>query len=167
MHKFEPPDSYFFSAAVGWLELGNPGEAKSELARLAPALQDRPEVLELRWLICAEEKNWEEGLRAAEALVRVAPEISSGWLHRAYALRRIPGGSLQSAWDALLPAAAKFPDEALIPFNLACYACQMQQLDTALSWLKCAVAIGGKSAIKQMALEDPDLQPLLKQIEEL
>src|SRR5271163_4207306 len=127
MQKLEPPDAYIYSAAVGWLELGNPTEAKAELAQLAPGLQDHPAVLELCWMICAEEKNWEEGLNSAEALVRSTPESSSGWLHRAYALRRVSGGSLEKAWEALLPAADKFPKEPIIPFNLACYACQMRQ----------------------------------------
>ena len=167
MHKFDPPDSYFFSAAVGWLELGNPAEAKAELARLTTALQNHPDVMELRWLICAEEKNWEEGLQAAEALVRSAPERPTGWLHRAYALRRVPDGTLQKAWEALLPAAALFPKEPIIPFNLACYACQMQQMDSALDWLKSAMTVGDRDFIKQMALQDPDLQPLLERIKPL
>jgi hypothetical protein len=74
---------------------------------------------------------------------------------------------VQKAWDALLPAADKFPKQPIIAYNLACYACQMQQLDTALSWLKRAVEIGGKDQIKKMAMEDPDLQPLSKEIAEL
>ena len=127
-------------------------------------MQNDPDVLDLRWLICAEEKRWDEGLEIGEALVRSTPERSSGWLHRAYAVRRVPNGGLQKAWDALLPAAAKFSDEAIIPFNLACYACQMQQLDSALTWLKSAMTIAGKSPIKRMAMQDPDLQPLWTQI---
>jgi len=162
--KFEPPDSYFYSSAEGWLELGNVAEAKLELARLKPALQNDPAVLELRWRICVEEKRWDDGLEIGETLVHSNPERASGWLHRAYSLRRVPDGGLQKAWDALLPAAAKFPDEAIIPFNLACYACQMQQLDTALTWLKSAIKIAGKSPIKRMAMQDPDLQPLWTQI---
>ncbi len=164
MRKFEPPDSHFLSAALGWLELGNPSEARAELARINPDLQNHPGVLELRWLVCADEKKWEEGLPIAEELVQRVPEEASGWLHRAYALRRVPGGSLQQAWDALWPAADKFPKESIIAYNLACYACQMQQMDTALSWIKRAIAIAGKERVQQMAAQDPDLQPLLKEI---
>src|SRR5512142_1134026 len=154
MHKLEPPDTHYLLAAVGWLELGNRAEAKAELMHVSPAHQDHPDVLELRWSILAEEKRWEEGLQVAQALLRHAPERSSGWLHRAYALRRVRDGGLQKAWEALLPAFDQFPTEAIIPFNLSCYACQMRQLDIARDWLKRAVLIGGKEQIKRMALGD-------------
>src|SRR6266487_2080763 len=119
-----PPDAHFLSAAFGWFELGNLPEAKAELERIAPALRQHPLVLEIRWLIHAQEKNWEEGLVVACALVEAAPERPSGWLHRAYALRRVKNGGLQAAWDALLPAFDKFPGEPTIAYNLACYACK-------------------------------------------
>ncbi len=167
MHKLEPPDTHYLLAAVGWLELGNRAEAQAELAHVSPAQQNHPDVLELRWLILAEEKRWEEGLKVARALVRRAPERSSGWLHQAYALRRARDGGLEKAWEALLPAFEKFPTEAIIPFNLSCYACQMRQLDVAREWLRRAVQIGGKEAIKRMALKDADLEPLWAEIREL
>ena len=167
MHKLEPPDTHCFSAAVGWLELGNLAEARAELAQISPAQQEHPDVLEVRWAIAAEAKHWDEALQAAQALVRCAPKRSSGWLHQAYALRRVPDGSIQKAWDALLPAFDKFPKEPIIPFNLSCYACQLRQLDVARDWLKRAVAIGGKEKIKQQALADSDLEPLWDEIRQL
>src|ERR1019366_10057687 len=141
MQKLEPPDIHFFFAAIGWLELGNLVEAHSELAQISPALQEHPDVLEVRWLVSAEQKHWEEGLQIAQALLRRAPKRSSGWLHQAYALRRVPDGSVRKAWEALLPAFAKFPKEPTIPFNLACYACQLHQLDTARDLLQRAKVI--------------------------
>ena len=131
MQKLEPPDTHYFLAAVGWLELGNLAEARAELAQISPAQQEHPDVLEVRWLVSAEQKHWEEGLQIAQALLRCAPKRSSGWLHQAYALRRVPDGGVQKAWEALLPASDKFPKEPTIPFNLCCYACQMRQLDAA------------------------------------
>jgi len=74
---------------------------------------------------------------------------------------------LEKAWAALKPAAEKFPKESLIPFNLSCYACQMQQLDEARVWLKRALEVGGKERIKQQALLDPDLKPLWDEIRQL
>jgi predicted Zn-dependent protease len=167
MKKLEPPDTHCFLAAVGWTELGNLAEARAELAQVSAAQQEHPDVLELRWSISAAEKRWEEALQVAEALVRRAPKRSSGWLHQAYALRRVPNGSIQKAWEALLPAFDKFPKEPTVPFNLSCYACQLRQLDVALDWLNRAVAIGGKEKIKQMALEDADLEPLWAEIRQL
>ena len=49
MQKLEPPDTHCFSAAIGWLELGNLAEAKAELAQISPAQQEHPDVLEARW----------------------------------------------------------------------------------------------------------------------
>jgi len=167
MHKLEPPDTHYLVAAIGWLELGNAAEAKAELAQLSPAQQEHPDVLEVRWSVAAEQKAWEEALQAAQALLRHAPKRSSGWLHQAYALRRVSGGSIQKAWAALLPAFEKFPRELTIPFNLACYACQMGQLDAAQDWLQRAVAIGGKEKVKAMALADADLEPLWDRIRRL
>ena len=167
MQKLEPPDTHFLLAAVGWLELSNPAEAGAELAQISPAQQEHPDVLEVRWSISAEQRRWEEGLQIAQALLRRAPKRSSGWLHRAYALRRVPEGGLQKAWEALLPAFDKFPKEPIIPFNLACYACQMRQLDAARDWLQRAIAISGKENIKPMALKDSDLEPLWEEIRRL
>ena len=164
MQKLELPDIHYFSAAVGWLELGNVAEAKAELDLIAPAQQNHPDVLEVRWLLCAQEERWAEGLQIARALLHGAPERSSGWLHQAYALRRVPDGGLQQAWDALLPAFDKFPKEPIISYNLSCYACQMQRLEAARVWLRRAAAVGGKEKIKRMALADPDLEPLWEEI---
>jgi tetratricopeptide (TPR) repeat protein len=169
MNKLEPPQVHYVSAAFGWLELGNLAEAKAELERIAPEFHNYPEVLEIRWSICAEEQKWEEGLEIARALVEAAPDSPMGWLHQAYALRRVPGGSVKQAWTALLPAFDKFPKEPIISYNLSCYACQMNQLDAARVWFKRAIVIGGKKRkekIKRMALEDSDLRPLWEEIKE-
>ena len=167
MHKLEPPDTHCFLAAVGWLELGNLAEARAELTQVSAAQQEHPDVLELRWSIAAAEKRWEEALQVAQTLLRRAPKRSSGWLHQAYALRRVPNGSIQKAWEALLPAFDKFPKEPTIPFNLSCYACQLRQLEVARDWLKRAMAVGGKEKIRRMALRDPDLEPLWEEIPRL
>ena len=167
MKPLEPPETHYLSAAVGWLGLGNAAEARAELAHIGPALQNHPDVLEVRWLICAEENRWDEGLQIARSLLHTAPDRSSGWLHQAYAARRARDGSLKAAWDALLPAFDRFPKEPTIPYNLSCYACQMQRLEDARLWLQRAFAIGDKEHIKQMALADPDLQPLWEEIRAL
>jgi len=162
--RLEPPDSHFLKAAVGWLELGVPKEAKQELRQISPAQQGHPDVLEVRWRIAAEEKDWDGALEIARKMLASVPSRADGWLHQAYALRRTLGGSLQQAWDALRPAAEKFGQEPIIPYNLACYACQMGQLDEARVWLKRALKIGGKLTVKKMALSDPDLKPLWEEI---
>lgn len=164
--RIEPPESHFVNAALGWLELGLPGEAAAELVHLPDRLQAHPDVLEVRWAIVAAQQHWDAALGVATALVQAAPKRPTGWLHRAYALRRTPQGGLKQAWNALLPAAERFPKEALIPYNLSCYACQMERLDDARLWLHRALALGQREHVKAMALQDADLRPLWKEIQE-
>src|SRR6185503_14687913 len=156
--KLESPDTHYLRAAQGWLELGNPAEAGEEIARISPALLDHPDVLEVRWSVCAAGRRWEAALEVAERLVKLAPERSSGWIHCAYAVRRAAGGGLQKAWEVLRPAFEKFPKEAVIPYNLACYAAQFGRLDEAWEWLhKSMEAEGNVQTIQQRALADTDL----------
>jgi hypothetical protein len=164
MHPLEPPDTHYLLHAIGWLELGSVSEAKGELEHVRTSFQMHPDVLEVRWMICAEERQWEEGLSVARALLHSAPERPSGWLHQAYALRRVYDGGLQRAWEALLPAFEKFPRVEIVAYNLSCYACQMNQLDSARLWLKRALSIGNRERVKQRALDDTDLEPLWTEI---
>ncbi len=165
MTKLEAPDSFHLLAAVGWLELGNHIEAGEELARIKPELWEEPDVLEIRWSVCAAGQSWDTASEVAELLVCKAPERSSGWIHRAYALRRAKGGGLQKAWEALRPAFDNFPKASLIPYNLACYAAQFGKLDEAWDWLhKAMEAEGDVNAILNMALKDTDLKALWDKI---
>jgi len=166
MQSLEPPDSHHLDAAVGWLGLGRADDARAELDLISAAQQQHPAVLDTRWMICAHEKRWNDALEFAQAELAAAPGSCSGWLHQAYALRRVPGGGLSQAWDALLPAVEKFPGEPVVAYNLACYACQMQQLDLARLWLQRAIKISGKETIRKMALADDDLKPLWQEIRE-
>lgn len=165
MQKLGAPDLHHLDAAIGWLGLGLPGDALAELHAIAPGLQNHPDVLEVRWELFAREQNWAAALRAAEQLVADAPQRASGWLHRAYAVRRAPGGDVAQAQEVLLPAAEKFSDEPTIFYNLACYACQLGNLDAARGWLERALAVAGKVPIQAMALADDDLLLLRAEIE--
>ncbi len=164
MEPLGPPDSHYLKAAIGWLELGCRGDALIELEQISPDSQSHPAVLEMRWVILAEEKKWEAALDVAQKLLSCAPDSASGWLNRAYALRRAPQGGLEKAWDALRPAAEKFPKEPTVFYNLSCYACQMDRLDEARQWFQRALKAGKKDEIKLMALADADLKPLWEEI---
>lgn len=164
MKELEPSDRHAFLAAVGWLELKNHAEAKAELGGLGPKLQMHPDVLELMFMIHSGETDWSSALEAARALVNAAPDRASGWLHQAYALRRVSDGGLKAAWEALLPIADRFPEEPIVPYNLSCYACQMDRLDEAREWLRRAVSGGSKAGIKKLAMADEDLEPLWAEV---
>jgi tetratricopeptide (TPR) repeat protein len=168
IQQLDTPDIHHLLAAQGWLELDNPAEAGEEIARISPENLEHPAVLDVRWAVCAAGQRWEAGLEIAEKFLRAAPESPSGWLHRAYALRRAKGGGLQPAWDVLRPAYEKFPKAEVVPYNLSCYAAQMGRLEEAWEWLhKAMEAAGDVDVIKKMALADRDLEPLWDRIRTL
>lgn len=167
MKKIVPPHSHLLSAAEGWVGLGDTASASAELDQLPKRFQKHPAVLDVRWTIHAMKEDWAAALCAAVELIRQAPESPAGWIHQAYALRRAPEAGLQSAWNALFPCMELFPKNPIIPYNLACYACQMQKPDQARILLTRALALGKRDEIKRMALSDADLQPLWGEIESL
>jgi len=164
MKPIEPPDLHHLRAAMGWLELGNHSEANEEVKQIAPALQIHPDVLEIRWEICAMAKEWDVCVDIASTIVELAPERPFGWIGRAYSLRRVEGGGLMAAFMTLLLVADEFPADPMIPFSLSCYTYQLGRLDDARAWLHRAFAVasmtGNKKRFKHMAMEEPDLEPL-------
>jgi hypothetical protein len=167
MKKIGPPHSHILAAAEGWIGLGNVAEAKAEFLRLPDRIQRHPDALEVLWAIAALEEKWSAALDIARLHMSIAPKSLYGWIYQAYSLRRVEDGGLQAAWDALFPCMEKFPKNAVIPYNLACYACQLKQPAKARILLTRAMALGSRNEIKRMALNDSDLQPLWAEIETL
>jgi tetratricopeptide (TPR) repeat protein len=73
----------------------------------------------------------------------------------------------QEAYDCLIPVIDKFPNEWLMLFNLACYSCQLGKLEEAMQWLEKAGDLAGDKDIREMALDDADLEPLWTKIGEI
>jgi tetratricopeptide (TPR) repeat protein len=157
-----PPDSHHLLAAQGWLELGNHVEASEELQKITPRLQAHPYALELSWQTYAAAKKWDAALDIASTLIQLMPENPFGWIHRSYCFHALK--RTQEARDDLLPVVERFPDDAIMRYNLACYECQLGRLEQAKGWLEKAVEVGGAKKFKLMALNDPDLEPLWKEI---
>ena len=65
-----------------------------------------------------------------------------------------------------MPAARRFADNSIIPYNLACYCSQLKQPTEARAWLDRAVALGDATEPWRMANQDPDLQPLMEKIDD-
>jgi len=141
---------------MGWLELGNLQEARNEWGQIGDAYLNHPEVLEVSWQIHAMAREWQAALKVAERIRQILPESPAGWICQSFSLHEMK--RTQEAWDRLLPVVSRFEEEGTIPYNLACYACQLGQLEDAQLWLKRAIEI--KPKFKRQAKNDPDLEPL-------
>jgi len=162
MPKLQPPDTHHLSAAEGWLELGNFHEALSELNLVSKAEQGRVDLLGLRWSISAQLKLWEDCVGIATNILELAPKNVFGWIHRSYALHELK--RTIEARDLLQPALKRFPKNETIPYNLACYECQLGDLEAARDWLRRAMKLKKPEALKEQALEDQDLKPMWPEI---
>lgn len=152
------------NAAMGWLELGNATEALNELNQISSGLANHPDVLEVKWQICARLEHWEPALPIAQSICEAAPDRPQGWLHQAVSLYRLK--KTEEAWKLLLPMAEKFPNSWVIAYDLACYACQLGKLDEGRKWLRKAFKLGEPKEVKEVALADPDLELLWPEIEQ-
>lgn len=155
-----PPHQHRLNAIEGWLALGLPEEARVEFNALPEAMRREPAVLEAEFAIHAYHRDWQAAFETAARHVAWHAADSGAWIHRSYAARRRSGGGLAEAFGLLLPAATLFPREGVIPYNLACYCAQQDQLDDAWHWLLEASRIAGADRIRRMASHDPDLAAL-------
>lgn len=161
MSSLEPPDSFHFRAAQGWLELGNAEEAAKEIEAVSPNHRSHPDVLEVRWHISAAARSWDHCVEVAGEIIQLAPDRVDGWIHRSFALHELK--RTQEALDRLLPVVGLFPESWTIPYNLACYCAQLGRLAESRDWLKKALGIN-EEAVKGAAADDPDLKPLWEEM---
>ena len=164
----EPPDTHYLNAATGWLMLGDVGEARSEFNQIRLALRTHPEVLDFEWRLLSREQRWLAAADVGERLVQACPGDANAWVHRSYALHELR--RTREAFEQLLPAAGRFPTEMIIPYNLACYTCQLGDLAAAQRWLARSLAFSENVPQKilrlESALEDTDLEPLWPELRE-
>jgi len=165
MEALELADGRHLEAAQGWLGLGDWFEANEELECITPRMLTHPDVLRVRYEVCAKAEKWELAADVARAISEIVPHDPFGCVHMAYALHAMK--CTKQAWSVLIPVVDMFPKVYIIRYNLACYACQMGDLDAAMQWLEKAIDLADKEDIRMMALEDPDLQPLWGQIGDL
>ena len=156
------PDLHHARAAEGWLDLNVAAEARLELDRLSSEARAHPEVLDLRWRLASQIPDWNEAVCVADQIIAKAPWIVTGWIHRSFALHELRRTA--EALNNLVDAEARFPKDSIIPYNLACYACQLGDLPEARRWLRRAMEMKGIEKLRKLALDDPDLAPLRSEI---
>jgi tetratricopeptide (TPR) repeat protein len=156
--KFSHSDLHHLRAAQGWIELGAWDVANDELENITPELRAHPDVLKVRFGVYLAAKHFELATAAADGLVKMLPGDSEGWIHRSYALHEM--GRTAEAQEKLRPAAEKFPNNWLVQYNMACYACQLGEIEEARAFLARVIELGDADKVKLMALDDPDLSAL-------
>ena len=131
-------------------------EANTELDKIDPFNRAAPEVLALRIAIYRGLEKWELMQEIAKRLADFQPDDIQWTISFAYATRR--ADSIPAAKEVLLNAESKFPKEAAIKYNLACYFCQTGEIQNAKNYLKKAFEIDLNW--RMAALEDEDLKLL-------
>ena len=131
-------------------------EANTELDKIDPFNRAAPEVLALRIAIYRGLEKWELMQEIAKRLADFQPDDIQWTIPFAYATRR--ADSIPAAKEVLLNAESKFPKEAAIKYNLACYFCQTGEIQNAKNYLKKAFEIDLNW--RMAALEDEDLKLL-------
>jgi predicted Zn-dependent protease len=162
MNALTHTERFYLDAAEGWLMLGNPTEAHEELERITGDNAYHPAVLSMRWQVYAAARWWEAAFVVSKALCELAPHSSDTWICQANTLRNYKG--VIDAWSLLLSVVNKFPNDAIIRYNLACYASQMGLLEEACAWLVQSFEREESVQLKLAAVYDPDLQPLWEKI---
>jgi tetratricopeptide (TPR) repeat protein len=162
---FTRADLLHMDAAEGWLGLGNHLEANAELENIPASLRGTAQVLLLRWGIYCAARSWLLAAEVARAITKVKPDDRRGWLHYSFALHEMKRTA--EARDNLLDVIDHFPKCALMRYNLACYECQLGNLEQARAHLKKAFALKGGAELRASSTDDPDLTPLWSEISKI
>jgi Flp pilus assembly protein TadD len=143
-------------ASSGYVELGMLEDAELALEQIEPADKNRKEVRGALLNLYMAARKWEMAATVAAEMAKLEPENASWWINLAYSVRRIE--SIPKAEAILLRAREIHPENAIIAFNLACYACVDGRIEEAK--LRLQTAINLEKDILKLAVDDEDLRTL-------
>lgn len=149
--------------AEGFSEIGLHLEAAEALERMPAEDKNRPEVYAMRLLIYVALEKWELAETCAAHLARVWPDQPGWHLAQAAAARNLRGAGAEES--VLEEARRRFPEHGEILYGIACAAAQKGDVTRAKVLL--ATAIGHDDTLKARAIDDPALQPVWGDIENM
>ena len=149
-------DHRHLTAAEGYATLGMFLDADAELEQIDAEVRHVAEVLTVRLEIYRGLEKWDLMQTVAARLAAHDPEDAQWAISLAYATRRAQ--SIEAAKAILLEAVERHPKEPILHYNLACYECQLGELEVAKARLAHAFKLAPKCRL--MALDDDDLAPL-------
>lgn len=139
--------------AAGYLELRLPEEAATEIEAIPLEDQNEIPVLAVRLEVFQQNQRWPEAAIAAGELVRLQPENPAWSIAWAYVTRRAE--SIEKARSILQEAKTRHPDDAVIHYNLGCYAAQLGDLDEARKYVRQSISMD--ESFRDLIPNDPDL----------
>jgi hypothetical protein len=116
------------------------------------------ELLKLRLQILIAMQRWEAAAILGDSIIVKEPADGDFFWLTAYAVRRCR--SLVDARNTLLLGRERLQNTPLFHFNMACYECQLGNLDAAKAYLAAAFKL--EPRWRALALEEKDLEPLWK-----
>ncbi|MCP5006806.1 MAG: hypothetical protein GY941_23105 [Planctomycetes bacterium] len=149
-----------FLAVDGYLDLKMYAEAENELFLIPKSYRKHRLYLWLMNRLSVNTEDWETATTVSRSLWETQPDIVDTWVAYAYAVRRYE--NIKVARSILLRAIERFSEDAIIPYNLACYECQLGNNDRARLYLKRALSLD--TSFRAMAIEDEDLVALRDEI---
>ena len=160
-HRLDP--NVHWSRATGYSELGMFDQARIELAMLPDDLPWGKQKRAMMTEVLQALGDWTCMRKFAHELRMEFPQEVQWWVADAYATRRCE--SIEGARGILLEALVHHYDDALIRYNLACYACKNGSFGECLDFLKEAVKRDAK--FKQIAINDEDLMEVRDALNEM
>jgi tetratricopeptide (TPR) repeat protein len=146
----------FLTAAQGFVGLKMYLEANDELERIDPFVRYLPEVLAVRLDIYRALEKWELMQAVAKKLAECEPDEVQWIVAWADATRN--SDSLEAGRRILMDALENHENAAVLHFNLACFDCQLGDVEGAKASLKSCFELDRGMRLK--ALNEPDLEPI-------
>jgi len=155
--------SKILTYANGYRELSMFKEALEELSRLPLKYASHSKTLQMKLSIFFDAKDWKAAECTAKEIAMREPNDPGNFINLAYATRRAK--TVRKANAILLTAVDRFPNEAIVHYNLACYACLENELESAKARLVKSIALDPK--FLNTAKADEDLSPLSEWLQNL
>lgn len=147
--------------AQSCLESGQHEKAWDELEKIPADLRESEEVTLLQLAVQIAMENWKAAAKIARQAVKIHSDCSDIYIAGAYALRRTR--NVRAARRFLTEGQLTMEENGLYWFDLACYNCQLGEIDRAKDCLMRATGIDER--FRELALRDPDLEAMRDLIE--
>lgn len=146
----------------GYLVLGMYDDANDELERLPNELKTHPAVLSAQFDLLMEMERWDDGVILGRSLFKLWPDECSFYIRTAFCQHELK--LTHDARQTLLDGPEVLRTHAVYFYNLACYEAQLGNIAEAKRQLKTCFKLDKN--YKAESLDDPDLEPLWRTIEE-